>query len=156
MSAQVDETFHDPVLQRMKADHDQASAGRHPRDRGFQGQCQFFKLLIDENAQGLKSARRRVLVRILAVFDGDRACHDLGKVGGALHRPACRLASHNRPCNRCSKPLIAIFAHHSPHLGQIRARQPLRCRLTGVRIHSHVERPVQPQRKAARRIVELR
>ncbi len=96
-----------------------------------------------------------MLGRIRAPCAGDRGRHDSGKLGGRCDgraRPRTPptvapmfAASHNRLCNRNSKPFFPIGADHAGEFIERDLRQPVgRARALG-RIHAHVERAVAAQ-----------
>ena len=55
------EALDDTVLQRVEADHDQTRALRQYLQRAFQAPLQIIQLAVDEDADRLKSACRRML-----------------------------------------------------------------------------------------------
>ena len=75
------ETLDDTVFQRVKTDHDQASARLEACHALRQAHLQLFKLLIDENPYSLEGTRRRILPWLTR---GNGFSHDLGKFPRAL------------------------------------------------------------------------
>ena len=77
-----DELLHDPVFQRVERDNDQPPAGLECALGCKECTGEFAQFVIDEDAQALERARRRMdlVFRIIAESTLDR----IGKVAGAL------------------------------------------------------------------------
>ncbi len=78
----LQEAFHDAVLQRMEGDDDEPAALAQHRLRGCKRLGELVQLAVDEDAERLKGARRRMDARC-ADRPGRRR-DDLGQLSGAL------------------------------------------------------------------------
>src|SRR5690606_29104743 len=146
-----DELLHDPVFERMKGD-DHQPAARLERALGCEKSAtELAQLVVDEDAQALKRARRWVdlVLRIVA----ERALDRIGEVAGTLEGTnGAPLFDQPRDAAR-----VALFAEHPDDARQIAhleavdnvgsARPFLR--------HAHVERAIAAERKSALGLVEL-
>ena len=105
------------------------------------------------NPKSLKRARGRVLARLAGL---DRTSHDFGQISGGSNACAALPASHKRLCNPSSKPFFPIVADHLRELALIGAGQEVRGGLAAGRVHAHVQRRIEAETEAARRVVQLR
>ena len=94
-----DEALDDAVLERMEGDHGQPAAGLQHALGRKQRPRQLAELVVDEDAQRLEDARRRM--DLVARLAADMRLDRVGKVERALERPARRGAS--RSCGRCAR-----------------------------------------------------
>ena len=128
-------------------------AGASSSQRRAQALLELFKLGVDVNPKSLKCARCRVLARLAGL---DRTSHDLGQFACGSNGSPALSASHKRLCNLNSKPFFAIVTDHLRQLALIGAGQEVRGGLAAGRVHAHVQRRIEAEAEAARRVVELR
>ena len=147
-----DEALDDAVLERMEGDDGQPAAGLQRPLGGKQRAGELAELVIDEDAQRLEDAGRRVdlVLRIAADMRLDRRRQGRACARTGASRAAARSSRAMRPACRSS-----------PRKPKMRARSPGLKRLTtsaavsaGPR-HAHVERAVGAEREAAIGLVEL-
>src|SRR5450759_5541293 len=110
--ATLHEAFDDAILERMKTDHREAPTGREHGKRSLKAACQRTQLIVDENAQRLKSTGGRVFARLARAH---RARHERRKVARARERllTACR---HDRIRDASREPLLAKLRDHLANL----------------------------------------
>ena len=134
----------------MEGDNDQAARRLEHALGGGEAVGQFGKLVVDENAQRLKGARRRMDHAVTRVHDArDDLGQRAGRIDGLL---ASRLDDGAR-----HRAGVALFAERRDDDGEIafaRARDHVGGART-VSPHAHVERAVEPEGKSARGFVEL-
>src|SRR3569623_510535 len=146
------ETFHQPILQRMKTDHRQPAAGREHPYRLRQRRFQLFQLTIDIDAQRLKAAGRRMAVALPGRMGGGDDLRQL--LGGGDGRGLARLDD----CAGNARG-ETLFAVGLLHLGDIRfagPREPRRHALSPLGVHAQVEGAVAQEAEAQYGIVQLR
>ena len=145
------ERLDDAVLERMEGDHDQPAAGLEDALGGGEPGRKLGQFLVDEDTQRLERPRRRmdaVGPRVDHGADdvGERAGGRDRRLGAGRDDGACATRRAKR-----SSPSVAMIA------GEI-ALGGVRDHIGGARsvaAHAHVERTVEPERKAALGLVEL-
>ena len=151
MPAALDqEGLDDAVLERMERHHHQPAAGLEHGFGGRQGGRQLGELLVDEDAQRLERAGRRM--------NGarPRPHHALDDVG-ERPRGADRRFAARRDDGAGDGAGVALLAERLDDVGEIalgRRRDHIGGGRAGV-AHAHVERTVEPEREAALGLVEL-
>ena len=150
-----EESLHDPVLERMEADHGEPAPRRQQRHDPRQDQRELRELAIDENPKSLERPRGRILTPITPRARADGFGHDRSELPRA--DDGCDRASRNNcSCNRLSKPFFTIVAYHLRQFARGSARQERGRRFAARGVHPHVERAVRAKREAAHRVVDLR
>ena len=144
------EVLHDPVFERMERDHHQPAARREDALRGGQPLRELAELVVDVEAQRLERARRRMDVAGPAMH---HAGDDVGERAGGRDRPFAA----RRDDGAGDGAGAALLAEEKDDVGEVALgglRDHVGRRRTGG-AHAHVERPVEPEREAAFRRVEL-
>jgi hypothetical protein len=136
----------------VEAYHRQPPARRERLERRRESARELAELIVDEHAQRLKSACRRVLA-------GLAGAHRRGDQGGELAGGRDRALA---PCrddglrHAARKALLTVSGDHLAYLVDARPSEPLRDRLAARRVHAHIERAVGSETEAALRVIELR
>src|SRR5579862_8661719 len=134
----------------MEGNDDEASIRLEHMFGGNEGVSQFAKLVVDENAQCLEGTCSGMNRACAGMHDarnefGKRACGNDGVFAtrfddGARYRPRETLFAQSSDYGR-----KVALARVGDDIGRARASSS----------HPHVERPIEPERKSARRLVEL-
>ena len=144
--------FHDPVLERVEADHDHAPAVAQPIDDAAQKRLEPVQLAVHPDAQRLERARGGIDPLPATARHG--AADDLRQLAGRGDRlpAACGDDRARDP------PRMALLAELEDDVGELDlaglAKQ-IRRGGPGAAIHAHVERPVAPEAEAAALGIEL-
>ena len=151
LRALLQKALHDAVLERMEGDDDEPAAVAKHRLGGAERARQLLELAIDEDAERLKRARRRMDAR--RAGRAGRARDDLGEPRGAEDRLFCA-----RPLDGAGDapglPLLAVDADDGGEVasgGLVHQRRGV----GAASAHAHVERTVEAEGEAALRLVEL-
>ena len=144
--------FDDAVFQRMKGDDGQPAAAFQTACRLRQRGRYFFKLAVDENPNGLKRPRRRVLS---ALASTDVLRRDLRQLAGCIDGIRAALRD-NGARNLAGKPLFTIISDYLADFVFIRRSQPFGRRHAPRRIHPHIQGRVKAETESARAVVYLR
>ena len=136
----------------MEGNHGQTPAGFQVACGLRQHRAYFFKLTVDENPNGLKRPRRRVLA---AFASTDGLCRQLRQLAGCKDGALLPLL-HNGARNLAVKPLFTIISDYLANLFFAGLGQPLRGGLAARGIHPHIQRRIVAEAEAAFGIVDLR
>jgi hypothetical protein len=142
----------DTILERMKADDGQSTARLQCIDSLFETLLNGFKFTIDIYAYRLKGFRRRVLAAGLAPDD---SLDEPGKLTGCSDRLLLTATTYLARYPGCC-PFFSIPIQHCSYRFFRRIVQPVRCALSFVRVHAHIERTIQPKTETPALVVELR
>ena len=127
-------------------------SGARRASAAFESGLEFGELAVHVDAQGLKHARGRMLVALLAA--GDPRNHP-GQLQGALEGLRFAVLDDGaRDARRLA--LLAVFAKDADQLIQGSAVDDIGGARADARRHAHIQRPVLHEAEAARGIVELR
>ena len=144
------EVLDDAILERVKGDDDQPPGGLEYALGGGEAARQFGKLVVDENPQRLEGPRRRM---DHAFARAHHACDDVGERARRADRPlVARLGDRAR-----DGPRLVLFAERGDDGGELalaRGGDDIGG-ARAVAAHAHIERPVEPEGKAARGFIEL-
>src|SRR5581483_11808807 len=150
LAARRQERFDDAVLERMKRHRHQPAAGAQDALCGRQRARELAELVVDEDAQRLEGARRRMDV---AGARTHRRGDDVGEPAGRRDRGfAARLDD-----GAGDRARMTLLAEQEDDVGEIalaRRRNDVGGALARC-AHAHVERAVEAEREAALRGVEL-
>jgi hypothetical protein len=150
LAARCEERLYNAIFQRVKRHDDESTAGPQRAFGGEKAALQFAKLIVDQQAQGLEGAGRRVN---LAGFGAHDPCHDVGERRRGLDWLA-RALRHDRARDRARVAFLAqraddeckvAFGRLGHHVGGARPVAP----------HPHVQRSVQAEREPALGRIEL-
>ncbi len=149
-AALAQKRFYASVLERVKRNHRETAARHQQPLGGGQSAIQFAQFVVDRNAQRLKRAGSRIEPGLTC---RDRGAHDLGQLAGAANRRMLARRD-DRPRDAAGE---ALLAERADHPGQLVLGKPGDevGRALPLRAHAHVERSVEPERKAALRGIEL-
>jgi len=147
-AAVTQKTLHDTILEGVKGDHRQPSAGAKHALGGAQALLQLLELGIKVDSDGLEGAGRRVGLH--AGMVAERLADDGGEFAGAGQRSR----GDDRPRHRPGARLVAIVADHPRDLGLVGFVEEVGGGLSRL-AHPHVERPVLGEGEAAIGLVEL-
>ena len=146
-----EEGFDDPVFQRVKTDHRQATADLQRPFGGDQAAFQFAKFLIDGNSQGLKNAGGRMDPGPPA--PAQRAFHHLGEIEGAREGRLGSAANESAG----DAPRLTLFAIQTEDTRQLGGLGFID-QIGGGQAragHAHVQRSIAHQREPALGLVHL-
>ena len=135
----------------MKRNQRQPAARVQTLHRLWQHSLYFFKLTVDEDANGLERPGRRVLS---ALASKDVFRHELRQLAGCID--GCRFAlRHDGAGDLATKPLFTIIFNHLVYLLLIRHSQPFSGRLTAGGVHAHIQRRIEAEAESARALINL-
>ena len=136
----------------MEADHSQQPAWLQPVGRVVQQLVQHPQLIVYGYAQGLKGAcgwMNAAAARRRWVATG----HQVSKLGGMALRPGPLLL--DPPGNPPRQALLAVAIDQICQLALAGTIKQLPSRLAALRVHAHIQRPLEPEAEAPGRHIQL-
>jgi len=146
------ELLHQSGFQRVKADRHQPTANGQQLERLIESALDLTQLVVDEHAQRLEGARRRMFSRLMRSY---AARHQRRELDGPLQRVRGARA-HDLGGDPIGKTFFAERRNHVTYLIQASVRKPHGYWLAACRVHAHIERTVFVEAEAAFGFVELR
>ena len=136
----------------MEGNHRQSAAAFQTACRLRQNRRYFFKLTVDENPNGLKRPRRRVLAALASTDVLRRNLRQLAGCIDGADGPLC----NNGTRNLATKPLFTIIFDYLVNFILIRRHQPFGGRHPPRCVHTHIQRRIKAETETARTVVYLR